>query len=248
MKKKKVNKKYVKQKKSVPKRKVTLKKRKKKIRKIRYGRVLLYIVLPILFIILLSSFLDFSIKNIYITGNKFLSDQEIIEIAGISNYPSIFEYTSYTIEKKLEKNKYIDTVKVKKKKLKEVHIEVKENIPIFYDSSSHKTLFSDGKMYSGNDSKCVLLNYTPSSYLEKLSRGLIEIDSDIRGRISEIQYVPNDVDDERFLLTMNDGNYIYITLSKISLMDSYLEIIKNVDGRKGILYLDSGEYFEIKIK
>lgn len=246
MKKKQVKKRYEQKKKVVPKKKVVTKRTKKKVRKIRYGRVLLYIVLPIFLLILISSFIEFPIENIYISGNKILTDQEIIEMAGISDYPSIFEYTSYQIEKKLEKNKYIDSVKIKKKRLTEIHIEVKENVPVFYDSYANKTIFSDGKSYDGNDAKCDLLNYTPSDYLDKLKEGFIEMNSDIRERISEIQYVPNDVDDERFLFTMNDGNYVYITLSKINLMDSYLEIIKNVDGKKGILYLDSGEYFEIK--
>ena len=121
-----------------------------------------------------------------------------------------------------------------------------ENVPLFYDSYSNKTFFSDGESYSGNDSNCVLLNYTPTDYLTKLKNGFINMNVDVRNRISEIQYIPNDGDEQRFLLTMNDGNYVYITLSKIDLLDSYLEIIKNVEGKKGILYLDSGEYFEIK--
>jgi len=221
-------------------------KRKKKVRKIRYGRVLLYIVFPIVLLFLISSFVHFPIKNIYISGNSILSDQEIIELAGITDYPSIFEYSSYEMEKKIEKHKYIDKATVKKRFLKEVYIEIKENVPILYDLYSGKTIFSDGELYDGNSANCVLLNYTPSSYLDILKNGLIELDNDIRLRISEMQYVPNDVDDKRFLLTMNDGNYVYITLDKINLMNSYLEIIKNVDGKKGILYLDSGEYFEIK--
>lgn len=233
--------------KTISKKKVVSKKvKKKQIRKIRYGRVFLYIILPILLLFLIFSFVHFPIKNIFITGNSILSDQEIIELAGISDYPSIFEFTTRELIAKLEKNKYIDSVKIRKKKLKEIYIEVTENVPILYDMYSNKTAFSDGKFYDGNDASCVLLNYTPSSYLEELKNGFIAMNVDVRSRISEIQYVPNDVDEERFLLTMNDGNYVYITLGKIGLLESYLDIIKNLDGKKGILYLDSGGYFEIK--
>ena len=171
---------------------------------------------------------------------------EIIEFAGISDYPSIFEYTTRELTEKIESNKYVASVKIRKKKLKEIYIEVTENIPIFYDMYSNKTAFSDGNFYDGNDASCVLLNYTPASYLEELKNGFIDMNVDVRNRISEIQYVPNDVDEERFLLTMNDGNYVYITLGKIDLLDSYLDIIKSLDDKKGILYLDSGGYFEIK--
>lgn len=233
--------------KTTVKKKVVVKKvNKKQVRKIRYGRVFLYIILPLLVLFLILSFVHFPIKNIFVTGNSILSDQEIIELAGISDYPSIFEYTTWELSKKLEKNKYIDSVKIKKRKLKEIYIEVTENVPILYDVYSNKTAFSDGKFYDGNDSSCTLLNYTPSSYLEELKNGFIVMNVDVRNRISEIQYVPNDVDEERFLLTMSDGNYVYITLSKIELLDSYLDIIKNLDEKRGILYLDSGGYFEIK--
>lgn len=232
---------------TVSKKKVVSKKEKKKqTRKIRYGRVFLYIILPFVLLFLVLSFVHFPIKNIFITGNSLLSDQEIIELAGISDYPSIFEYTTWEMKEKLEKNKYIASASIKKKKLKEIYIDIKENIPIFYDVYSNQTLFSDGNFYDGNDSSCTLLNYTPTSYLEELKNGFIHMNEDVRRRISEIQYVPNDVDEERFLLTMSDENYVYITLSKIDLLDSYLEIVKSLDGKKGILYLDSGGYFEIK--
>ena len=45
---------------------------------------------------------------------------------------------------------------------------------------------------------------------------------------------------------MNDGNYIYITLEKMDKINKYLDIIKSFNNKKGILYLDSGEYFEVK--
>ena len=44
---------------------------------------------------------------------------------------------------------------------------------------------------------------------------------------------------------MSDGNYVYITLEKIDAINSYVDIIKTFDGKKGVLYLDSGEYFEV---
>jgi len=45
---------------------------------------------------------------------------------------------------------------------------------------------------------------------------------------------------------MNDGNYVYITLTKMELLNKYNEAITKVEGKKGTLYLDSGNYFEIR--
>ena len=44
---------------------------------------------------------------------------------------------------------------------------------------------------------------------------------------------------------MNDGNYVYITLDKFSNINSYVDIIKNFENKKGILYLDYGNHFTI---
>ena len=44
---------------------------------------------------------------------------------------------------------------------------------------------------------------------------------------------------------MNDGNYVYLTLNKFNKINNYLEIVRTFNNVKGILYLDSGEYFEI---
>ena len=45
---------------------------------------------------------------------------------------------------------------------------------------------------------------------------------------------------------MNDGNYVYINLYKFLNLNKYIEIVKNFGNKKGIIYLDSGNYFEIK--
>ena len=69
---------------------------------------------------------------------------------------------------------------------------------------------------------------------------------DILLKISQIEYVPNEVDDERYLLYMNDGNSVYITLSKITKINQYGSIVNQMEGRNGIIYLDSGDYVELK--
>ncbi|MDD3392828.1 MAG: cell division protein FtsQ/DivIB, partial [Bacilli bacterium] len=80
---------------------------------------------------------------------------------------------------------------------------------------------------------------------KELIAAMNDIDSDILKRISEIEYDPNSVDSDRFLLYMNDGNYVYLTLDKFDSINSYLDIIKNVEGKKGILYLDYGNNFTV---
>ena len=79
------------------------------------------------------------------------------------------------------------------------------------------------------------------SFIDKMN----EVDYEIIKRMSEIKYDPNDVDTERFLITMNDGNYVYLTLNKFTRINDYVDIIKEFGNKKGVLYLDSGEYFKV---
>ena len=67
----------------------------------------------------------------------------------------------------------------------------------------------------------------------------------VKNQISEIRYYPNEQDEDRFLLYMIDGNYVYLTLTKFKQINYYEEVLTKLDGKKGILYLDSGNHFQI---
>ena len=45
---------------------------------------------------------------------------------------------------------------------------------------------------------------------------------------------------------MVDSNYVHITLTKIEKLNKYNSIVNELDNKKGIIYLDSGDYLEIK--
>ena len=117
--------------------------KKTKKRKIRYDRILV-VLFSIFFVIFLSiKILNLKITNIYISGNEILSDQEIIDIAGISDYPKSVNNSSWTIEKKLLSNVLIKKATVSKEKFTIVKIKIEENTPLFYDKLNEKTVLSD---------------------------------------------------------------------------------------------------------
>ena len=226
------------------KRKVVKKKQKKHV-KIKYGRIILAVLIIGLSIYLLGQIFKFPIKNIYIYNNTILSDQEIIDIAKLNSYPSIISTTNHSIKSRLEKNIFIKNAKVYKKKLKEVHIEIIENYPLFYNSTSKKTILSNKKETDIDMISPVLVNYIPDTIYKDFVTKMSKINRNVIERISEIKYDPNSVDSERFLFSMNDGNYVYLTLIHFEKINNYVDILKNFENKKGILYLDSGEYFQV---
>ena len=93
-----------------------------------------------------------------------------------------------------------------------------------------------------------LINYIPESNEKKFVNAFKNIDNNIISMISEIEYSKTSYDSDRFLLYMNDGNMVYVTTTKLKSLNKYVDIVKKLENKKGILYLDSGNYFEIKEK
>ena len=220
-------------------------KSKKKKRKIRYDRILIFLVIVIFIVISFTFLFNLKISNIYILNNSFLTDQEIIEMAGISDYPETLKNLSVQIEERLKNNIYIKEAKVYKKGLTKVYIDVVENKPLFYYESSKKTVLTDGRETDEKFVVPTVINYITDNYYEAFINEMANLDENILKRISEIQFSPNDVDDNRFLLTMTDGNYVYVNISTFNKLNKYISIIEELPNKNGILYLDYGNNFEI---
>lgn len=220
-----------------------IKQKKRKLNKKRVFSVLfLFIVLSIVIIKVFNS----NIKNIYVKGNEMLTDQQVIDIAGIQDYPTSVNNLSVTLEKRLEKNQYILEANVTKSKFtSKVTIDIIENYPLFYHQIENKVILYNGDKVTDNFTVPTIINHIPDTIYDKFFKAIKKVKKDVLYRMSEIQYSPNDVDEERFFIVMNDGNYVYLTLNKFLSINKYVDMIKTFDNKKGILYLDSGEYFDI---
>lgn len=221
-----------------------MKKKKRVKRKISFLKVTTVFLLIYLIVTSVINIVTMPIKNIYISGNEFLKDQYIIRKANIENYPPFFLTTSYGIKKELLKDNFINDVNVKKG-LFYISIEVDENYPLFYNSSNKKLVLKNGLEIDYNYNSAILLNYVPDTIYSTFINKLSLLPKDILYRISEIKYDPNEVDSERFLFTMNDDNYVYINIDTFDKLNNYLEFVKSFKNKKGILYLDSGDYFKV---
>lgn len=216
---------------------------KKKI-KLKLAGIILLLVIFCLLGLFIYKFLVRRITNIYINGNDYLSDWDIIVESKLDNYPISFKNSSYIVKKRLKKNILIRDANVYKKGTS-IYIEIDENRPIFYDNIKKKTVLTDSKTIDEEYDVPILNSEISVKMYNTLLNGLSKIKKDILIKISEITYSPDSIDDERFVFTMTDGNYVYITLKKINLINDYMNIVKEFGSKKGILYLNSGGYFKI---
>ena len=219
---------------------------KDKYSNLNYKKTLVILVIIFIVLFFILKLFNTKITNIEVKGNNILSDQEIIDLAGIRNYPNSLAHSSSSIKKKLKKNIYIDSVTVKKSNfLKKVTITVKENRALFYYAPENQTILSDGTHVLDTFNVPILVNQVPEDILEKFITKLSDVNDEIIIRINEIRYVPTDMDDNLFLLSMSDKNYIYVNNNTLSKLNDYLSMLKTFNNKKGILHLDSGDYFEI---
>ena len=123
-----------------------MKKKKKNKKKI----ILKILIIIIILGSLIFYFKNMKIKNIYVTGNNNLKDQEIIELAGINNYPNLFQISSRKIERKIKLNPLIDSVKVKKTFLGKITINIKE-YNLFLKNEIDNTIYLDNGQKITND-------------------------------------------------------------------------------------------------
>ena len=221
-------------------------KKKNKKKRISIKKIMIFIIISFSIVTLFYKIFTTNITNIYVNGNIMFTDQEIIDIAGIRNYPNSIKNNFYVIEKKLNKNIYILSSHVYKRGLlSKVYIDIKENYPLFYDAINEETVLYNEAKTEDIFAVPTLLNQVPDIIYDKFMKEIKRIDTEVLYKISEIKYYPNDVDQRRFLLFMNDGNYVYVTINTFNLLNKYYEIIDSFENKKGILHLDSGEYFEL---
>lgn len=221
-------------------------KSKKKKRKINKKRIYTFLIFLILLVFFVYKLFNINIKNIYVLGNEYFTDQEIIDMAKIKNYPKSINNLSFNIKNRLEDNIYILSAKVYKKGfINKVYIEVKENYPLLYYKVEDKIVLYNGEKVTDKFTVPTVINQIPNTIYDQFITKLKKVDKKILDRVSEIEYAPNEVDEERFFLIMNDGNYVYLTLNKFLSINKYIDMIKSFNNKKGILYLDSGEYFDV---
>lgn len=216
-----------------------------KKRKLKIKNILILLLVLIMLYFAINYILHIKIQNIYIINNNIVSDKDIISYAELDDYPSFLLTTSKEIENNILKNSYIKEVSVTKKIGSKVYIEIEEYRTLCL--YNNEIILESGNKVENTYNLIlpVLLNDVSSIYNDFINY-FSKIDDDILTKISEIEYAPNEVDNQRFLLTMNDGNYVYITLTKITKLNKYNSIKDQLEGKLGIIYLDSGDYVEIK--
>ena len=219
--------------------------KKKKKRKINVKRVflLLLIILILSLVIYVVSLLK--VKTYYVYNNRYLTDEEVLDILKLDNKSSFLLANTLTEKAIINKSKRIKDVKIKKTLSLEIKVYVTEYKILYYDNENNCSVLEGGEHinYKDDNSPVLINKVEDKEVYKKFINKMNKVDNTILDVISEIKYVPNGIDKERFLFSMNDGNYVDVTISKLTKINEYRSVIDSVEDKKGILYLDYGNYF-----
>ena len=199
----------------------------------------------------LHYFISLPLRNIVIKGTNYLNDDYIIDMVGIKNYPNFWSLNTTKMKNRLLSSPYVSEVKISRKFFNAISIDISESKPLYIDSNQNSIIFSNKKLVLVDQAITVfriprLINYVPDDKVDLFIKKMDRVNEEILGKISDIEYVPNEFDKDRFLLYMDDGNSVYVTITKFNNINYYNYVLSQLEGRKGILYLDSGNHFEIK--
>ena len=217
-----------------------------KKRKLNWKRVLILLLILYLIAMLLYTFFTMPIKNIYIKGTNLLTDNDIIEVANLKDYPAIFKISKSKLKKEISSLELVEDVDIKKTITGKLTITITEARPLFFNRTTNKVVLSNNKEVENNNYLGIptLINRVPTDILSDFIIALKEIDPDIIKMINEIEYDPNisndiTIDEYRFLLRMNDSNHVYVNIINMERLNDYKSVFATIGDLRGTVYLDS---------
>ena len=220
-------------------------KKRKKRKRLKIKSVLIFLLFILFLIGIAYALTLIKVRTYYVYNNTYLTDAEVLKELKLDKNSSFVTINTYYEKSLIKKSKFIKDVKIKRTLDLEIKVDIKEYKILFYDLKSKKTVIENGEAidYLDTNSPVLVNSIDDKDVYKNLVKKMNKINNNVLSTISEISYSPNGIDKERFLLSMNDGNYVYVTLTKLSKINDYKKIIDSVENKKGILYLDYGNYF-----
>lgn len=225
-----------------------MKKVKKKV-KLKFIPFLLMFLILVMLFFLFKHISKIKPSLILIRGNELLSDREIINEGNLRE----FKYFSFnnTSKEKLEKNKIIKKVDIKRKFLFTIEVTIEEKKVILYEKTSSLYILEDNEKVKINKNIEVpvlnnkIINTVEKSFINKFSL----LNKSVKYRISEIFYQPTEYDSTLFLMYMKDGNHVYVNVSNLEKLNHYDKTVESIGyDKKGIFRFDALVYNNIQFK
>lgn len=229
----------------------------KQARKKKANRRLIFYLSIFFILISIIVYLQSPLSNVHsilVTGNKALSDKEVVQKSNLTTDTNIWMIDKAKIKKRLNKNPIIDSVEVNKQLPWTVELEVDEYNSIGYikQKGYYYPVLGNGKVLirlkrtTTSGDAPLLLSFDDESKLIKMADELRLLPQNIRSLISEIHWKPKEGTQNKIVLYMSDGYLVDGTIRNFAeKMKVYPSIVAQLDpNSKGIIHIGVGAYFE----
>ena len=219
--------------------------KKKKRKKFKIKSVLIILVFLVLLGVIFFLLSLIKVRTFIIKNNKYLTDEEVLKELNLDNDSSFILTNSILKASDIKNSKLIKDVDFERTMHFEITLNVSEYKMLYYNQNTKKVVLENEEEidYSADNLPVLINKIEDKEVLKQFNKKMSKVNYDVINMISEITYSPNGIDKERFLFSMNDGNYVYLTITKLTKINDYKKIIESMEDRKGILYLDYGNYF-----
>lgn len=197
------------------------------------------------------------ISGIRISGNRWLSDDAILELIGINeNSRSLFLFESL-LQRAARQHPLIESITVHENAAGVVEITVTEKGLVGYRYlDKPEILTKEGELIEMSDDLSFLLNRLPLivgfdgaleaeeeeegelPLIQQLAKAMKNVDAEKIEMISEIHQVAFSYDDRAILCIMQDGNEVYGSFYSIDMLNSYNQVASALPQKKNCIYID----------
>ncbi|WP_082234257.1 cell division protein FtsQ/DivIB [Halobacillus massiliensis] len=193
------------------------------------------------------------VKNVEVTGNRFVDENEIKEMAEIGSKSNIWQLDPEAISNRVSKHEQVLSADVSRNLPSTIVIKIDEAERIGYRQTEgqFQPILENGAYldttseFPGGDAP-ILKDFSKETYLEEMAQALKKVPGSITALISEIHYAPTEDNPYLIKLYMNDGYEVQASIRTFSeKILAYPSIASQIEeGQKGIIHIDVGAYFE----
>lgn len=230
----------------------TLRERRKKRTNRKFTLLLVIFLLTLLGLLYFQS--PYShVQKIVVIGADLTSSDDYIEQSGIQNGQSMWEVRTSNTEKHLQKNEWIQDVRVNRSGFTSVTIVVKEWKKSAYiqSESGYDIVLENGSVFQSDQTIApldapLLSNFENQKITMRMVKELAKVKGEVLSMISQIESTPSEVDPYRIRLFMNDGNEVRAVISSFAdKMNYYPSIIAQIgETEKGVIDIEVGSFFQ----
>lgn len=239
---------------------VTLEERVPKLKEQRKHKANRRLILYLSLFFILLSLIIYSqsslskVSAIQVSGNRHLTEEEIVQLSGISLKTSIWRVNEENTSVSILQHKEIKEAVVKRKFPNSVEIAVKEynRIAYIYEDGNYYPVIENGKILAAieqetlPDDAPLMMNWNQGNLVEEFINELMKLPESIIYAISEIHHTPSEVDPYHMTLFMNDGFEVSATVRDFSeKMSAYPSIVAQLNpDQKGVINIEVGTFFK----